>query len=39
MIYLSGNNSSLVKEVLKRNKKINKLNNLLQEYWEKETMQ
>lgn len=39
MIYLTGDKSELVKEVEKRNPKIRKLNNLLQEYWEKETMQ
>lgn len=38
MIYLCGNNRSLINDIIKSNEKIRKLNNLLNEYWKEETM-
>lgn len=39
MVYLCGQNSELIKNVMKANEKIKKLNNLLEKYWIEETMQ
>ena len=39
MIYLCGNNKSLMNDIAKSNEKIRKLNNLLNKYWQEEIME